>query len=135
MPEVREHTVPSIDLLTPKRSLIDLSVPTEGSFDSAIIGYQMCRLMEDVILCKYKDETEDGQALPLNADTKAWRIGEVLLAGGQCEYVEIGDHICFPNNLGIPIANLEVQDIGKVKKGLFLNESRIFGIVKPFESR
>ena len=49
----------SIDLLAPKKSLIDLSVPTEGSFDSAIVGYQMCRLMEDVILCKFKDETED----------------------------------------------------------------------------
>ena len=125
MPEAREHTVPSIDLLTPKRSLIDLSVPTEGSFDSAIIGYQMSKLMEDVLLCKYKDETEDGQALirngihiPLNVDTKAWRIGEVLLAGTKSEYVKVGDHICFPNNLGI-----------------FLNESRIFGIVKPFENK
>ena len=106
MAETREHTVPSIDLLTPKRSLIDLSVPTEGSFDSAIIGYQMCRLMEDVILCKYKDE-----------------------------YVEVGDHICFPNNLGIPISNLEVEGLGKLRKGIFLNESRIFGIVKPFENK
>ncbi len=142
MPEAREHTVPSIDLLTPKRSLIDLSVPTEGSFDSAIIGYQMSKLMEDVLLCKYKDETEDGQALirngihiPLNVDTKAWRIGEVLLAGTKSEYVKVGDHICFPNNLGIPIANIEVEGIGKVKKGIFLNESRIFGIVKPFENK
>ena len=129
----------SIDLLAPKKSLIDLSVPTEGSFDSAIVGYQMCRLMEDVILCKFKDETEDGTALirngihiPLNVDTKAWRIGEVLLAGTKCEYVKVGDHICFPNNLGVPISNIEVQDIGKVKKGIFLNESRIFGIVNPF---
>ncbi len=132
----------SIDLLAPKRSLIDLSVPTEGSFDSAIVGYQMSKLMEDVLLCKYKDETEDGQALirngihiPLNADTKAWRIGEVLLAGTKSEYVSVGDHICFPNNLGIPIANIEVEGIGKVKKGIFLNESRIFGIVKPFENK
>ena len=132
----------SIDLLTPKRSLIDLSEPTEGSFDSAIIGYQMCTLMEDVILCKYKDETEDGKCLirngihiPLNTDTKAWRIGEVLLAGTKTEYVKVGDHICFPNNLGIPIANIEVEGIGKVRKGIFLNESRIFGIVTPFENK
>ena len=131
----------SIDLLAPKKSLIDLSVPTEGSFDSAIVGYQMSRLMEDVILCKFKDETEDGSALirngihiPLNVDTKAWRIGEVLLAGTKCEYVKVGDHICFPNNLGVPISNIEVQDIGKVKKGIFLNENRIFGIVNPFDN-
>ena len=122
----------SIDLLTPKRSLID----------SAIIGYQMCTLMEDVILCKYKDETEDGKCLirngihiPLNVDTKAWRIGEVLLAGTKTEYVKVGDHICFPNNLGIPISNIEVEGIGKVRKGIFLNESRIFGIVTPFENK
>ncbi len=56
----------SIDLLAPKKSLIDLSTPAEGSFDSAIVGYQMSRLMEDVILCKYKDETEDGKALIRN---------------------------------------------------------------------
>ena len=131
----------SIDLLAPKKSLIDLSTPAEGSFDSAIVGYQMNRLMEDVILCKYKDETEDGKALirngihiPLNVDTKAWRIGEVLLAGTKCEFVKVGDHICFPNNLGIPISNIEVEGIGRVKKGIFLNESRIFGIVKPYDN-
>ena len=88
-----------------------------------------------------KDETEDGQALirngihiPLNVDTKAWRIGEVLLAGTKCEYVKVGDHICFPNNLGIPISNIEVEEIGRVKKGIFLNESRIFGIVRPYDA-
>ena len=37
----------------------------------------------------------------------------------------------FPNNLGIPVNNIEVDGIGKVKKGIFLNEARIFGIVKP----
>jgi|TARA_R100000005_G_C4993243_1_gene200334 hypothetical protein len=132
----------SIDLLAPKKSLIDLSTPDDGSFDSAIVGFSMSRLMEDVILCKYKDETADGKALirngihiPLNADTKAWRIGEVLLAGNKCEFVKTGDHICFPNNLGIPIANIDVDGIGIVKKGIFLNESRIFGIVNPIESK
>jgi co-chaperonin GroES (HSP10) len=132
----------SIDLLTPKRSLIDLSAPPDGSFDSAILGYSLSKLMEDVILVRYKDESEDGKSIkrngiliPLNSDTKAWRIGEVLLVGAKCEYVKVGDHVCFPNNLGVPIANIDVDDVGKLKKGIFLNESRIFGIVKPNDNK
>lgn len=127
----------SIDLLSPKKSLIDLSDPTQG-FDSTLMGYSLSTLMEDVILVRYVDENEDGTALmrngimiPLNADTKAWRIGEVLLKGTKTEYVEVGCHVMFPNNLGIPIQNIDVEGIGKVKKGLFLNEARIFGVVKP----
>ena len=127
----------SIDLLTPKKSLIDLSDPTQG-FDSTLMGYALNTLMEDVILVEYVDENEDGTALnrngifiPLNADTKAWRIGKVLLKGTKTEYVEVGSHVIFPNNLCIPIHNIDVDGIGKVKKGLFLNEARIFGIVKP----
>lgn len=127
----------SIDLLSPKKSLIDLSDPTQG-FDSTLMGYSLSTLMEDVILVRYVDENEDGTALmrngimiPLNADTKAWRIGEVLLKGTKTEYVEVGSHVMFPNNLGIPIQNIDVEGVGKVKKGLFLNEARIFGVVKP----
>jgi hypothetical protein len=127
----------SIDLLAPKKSLIDLSDPTHG-FDTTLMGFSLSTLMEDVILVRYVDENEDGTALlrngimvPLNADTKAWRIGEVLLKGTKTEYVEVGCHVMFPNNLGIPINNIDVDGIGKVKKGIFLNEARIFGIVKP----
>lgn len=127
----------SIDLLAPKKSLIDLSDPTHG-FDTTLMGFSLSTLMEDVILVRYVDENEDGTALlrngimvPLNADTKAWRIGEVLLKGTKTEYVEVGCHVMFPNNLGIPVNNIEVDGIGKVKKGIFLNEARIFGIVKP----
>jgi len=127
----------SIDLLAPKKSLIDLSDPTQG-FDSTLMGYSLSTLMEDVILVRYVDENEDGTALirngiaiPLNADTKAWRISEVLLKGTKTQYVNVGDHVMFPNNLGIPINNIDVDEIGKVKKSIFLNESRIFGIVKP----
>ena len=39
----------SIDLLAPKKSLIDLSDPTQG-FDSTLMGYSLSTLMEDVIL-------------------------------------------------------------------------------------
>ena len=42
----------SIDLLAPKKSLIDLSDPTQG-FDSTLMGYSLSTLMEDVILVRY----------------------------------------------------------------------------------
>jgi hypothetical protein len=32
--------------------------------------------------------------------------------------------------MGIPITNLEIEDHGKIKNGLFINEQRIFGICK-----
>ena len=67
----------SIDLLAPKKSLIDLSDPTQG-FDSTLMGYSLSTLMEDVILVRYVDSNDDGTAIirngilvPINADTKA----------------------------------------------------------------
>jgi len=42
--------------------------------------------------------------------------------------------LSFPNNMGIPIANIEVEGHGTIDKGLFLNEQRIFGIAALNES-
>ena len=77
----------SIDLLSPKKSLIDLSDPTQG-FDSTLMGYSLSTLMEDVILVRYVDENDDGTALmrngimiPLNADTKASELIHLIKGG------------------------------------------------------
>jgi hypothetical protein len=35
--------------------------------------------------------------------------------------------------MGIPVSNLNIEGHGKVKKGLFINEQRIFGICKPID--
>jgi hypothetical protein len=91
--------------------------------------------MDDILLVKFVDETEDGTSImrnglhvPINADTRAWRVGEVVLAGPNTKNALTGSIVCFPNNLGIPIANIGVDGYGTLKKGIFLNEQRIFGI-------
>ena len=124
-----------IDLLPVHKSLIDLSELPKNSFNSVFYGYNLKAVLDDVLLVKYVDETEDGSSIvrngiviPINADTKAWRIGEVILCGPTAKYVKKGDHVCFPNNLGVPVANLDIDGYGNLKKGLFLNEQRIFGI-------
>ncbi len=125
----------NIDLLPTQKSLLDLSELPKNSFNSVFYGYNIKSVLDDVLLVKYADETEDGTSIvrngiiiPINADTKAWRIGEVILCGPCAKYVKVGDYVCFPNNLGVPVANLDIENHGSLKKGLFLNEQRIFGI-------
>jgi hypothetical protein len=36
----------------------------------------------------------------------------------------------FPNDKGAPVSNMEIEGYGKIKKGMFLNEQRLFGICK-----
>jgi hypothetical protein len=125
----------NIDLLPTQKSLIDLSELPKNSFNSVFYGFSLKHLLDDVLLVKFVDETEDGASIirngivvPVNADMRAWRIGEVILAGPNSKFTKTGDFVCFPNNLGIPVANLSVDGYGTLKKGIFLNEQRIFGI-------
>jgi len=124
-----------IDILPTQKHLIDLAELPKNSFNSVFYGYNLRAVLDDVLLVKYVDETEDGTSIlrngivvPINVDTKAWRIGEVILCGPNAKYVKSGDFVCFPNNLGVPVANLDIDNYGTLKKGLFLNEQRIFGI-------
>lgn len=124
-----------INILPVQKSLVDLAELPKNSFNSVFYGYNLRNVLDDVLLVKYADETEDGSSIvrngiivPINADTKAWRIGEVILVGPNAKYVKKGDYVCFPNNLGVPVANLDIDGYGTLKKGLFLNEQRIFGI-------
>lgn len=128
----------SIDNLSTQKSLIDLSSTPRNTFNSVFIGYDLESLLDDIILAEYLDEggtsntiLRNGIVVPVNADTNAWRIGKVILCGSSCHKVKAGDTICFPNNMGVPIANIEVVNHGRVGHGIFLNEQRIFGIVKP----
>lgn len=128
----------SIDNLATQKSLIDLSSTPRNTFNSVFIGYDLESLLDDIILAEYLDEggtnntiLRNGIVVPVNADTNAWRIGKVILCGSSCHKVKAGDTICFPNNMGVPIANIEVVNHGRVSHGIFLNEQRIFGIVKP----
>jgi len=132
----------NIDQLGPvQKSLIDLSAHSRNSFNSIFIGYDLSALLDDILLVEFVDEggssntiIRNGIVVPINAETNAWRIGKVVLCGGSCRLVKKNDYVCFPNNMGVPIANIEVEGVGKIGHGIFLNEQRIFGVVKPRKS-
>jgi cellobiose-specific phosphotransferase system component IIB len=129
----------SVDVLIPQKSHIDLSdkmLPSDFGLDD----YVLSNLFDDVILIEYCDlhGGEDGSeyilrggiAVPINQVHNAWRKGKVILNGPRVQYAKVGDVVVFPNNMGIPITNLEVEGYGKIKNGLFINEQRMFGICK-----
>lgn len=125
----------SIDQLAPMRSLIDLSSHSDGDF--GLEDFELGFIFDDILLVEYIDLSENrdgimrnGLYIPTNALTKAWRKAKVVLAGPGVKYTKVGDIILFPNNLGVTVANLDISGYGKVPKGVFLNESRVFGICK-----
>jgi len=125
----------NIDQLTPTRSLIDLSRHSEGDF--GIDDFELTQIFDDILLVEYIDETEAGEIMrngivvPTNAVNKAWRKAKVILVGPNAKYTNKGDIVIFPNNLGVTVSNIDVEERGKVKTGVFLNEDRVFGICKP----
>ena len=124
----------SIDNLAPTRSLIDLSNPDKGDF--GIDDYELNFIFDDILLIEYVDETDDGDVMrggivvPSNAINKAWRKGKVILTGPDAKYTKEGDIVIFPNNMGVTLNGVNVTGKGKVTRGVFLNEERMFGICK-----
>jgi cellobiose-specific phosphotransferase system component IIB len=130
----------NIDILAPKKSIIDLTDSHNNNLDGLIDqNYELGFLFDDIILVEYIDEVSDGQGdavlrggvyIPTNAVQRAWRKGRVILAGPECKYTKKEDIVIFPNNLGVGISNADIANYGVLKKGIFLNESRLFGIAK-----
>ena len=123
----------SIDILTPQKSHIDLAdraLPSDFGLDD----YKLSKVFDDVILIEYCDVhgSEDGSEYILRGGN-AWRKGKVVLIGPNVRYTALDEIVVFPNNMGIPITNLEVEGYGKLKNGLFINEQRMFGICKVNE--
>ena len=122
----------SIDTLATQRHLIDLSTHSEGDI-GLTDDFELTMIFDDILLVEYIDENEHGEIqrngiyVPTNAVTKAWRKARVVLAGPKAEYAKKGDIVLFPSNLGVTVANIDVQGT-VVKKGIFLNEDRLFGI-------
>lgn len=128
----------NVDKIIPSRSLIDLTGFPSNSLDSSLIGYDLVDVLDDIILAEFVDVSvsgneivRNGLVVPINAQTNAWRIGRVVLCGKGCNLVKKGDYVCFPNNMGVNISKLDVIDYGTIQSGQFLNEHRIFGVVKP----
>jgi len=124
----------SIDTLATQKHLIDLSTHSEGDIGLSD-DFELTMIFDDILLVEYVDENEHGEIerngifVPTNAVTKAWRKARVILVGPKAEYTKVGDIVLFPSNLGVTVANIDVNG-SKVKKGIFLNEDRLFGICK-----
>lgn len=109
----------------------------------SIHGFKLTSLLDDVLLARFTDITDDGRSIvrngvhiPINTVQKAWRLGEIIMVGKRCKDLKPGDFICFPNDKGIPVSNLDVECdhySGILKDAIFLDESRIFGICKQTE--
>ena len=127
----------NIDKLHVQKSLIDLDGFSQNSLNSVFIGYDLCKVLDDIILVELADLAGDsneiirnGLVVPVNADTQAWSVGNVILCGQGTSLVKKDDYVIFPNNKGIMISNVEIEGYGTLKHGQFLNEHRIFGIAK-----
>jgi len=125
----------NIDILKPQEHLIDLSTHSEGDIGLPD-DFELSFIFDDILLVEYIDESEEGEIqrngiyVPTNAITKAWRKAKVILAGPNAKYTKEDDIVIFPNNLGVTVSNLDISGKGTIKKGVFLNEDRIFGICK-----
>lgn len=130
--------IPShLDNIKNSNSLIDLESHGDGVF--ALDDFVLSFLFDDVVLVELIDEVSDGAGsaiqrnglyIPANAMTKAWRKGKVVLAGPAVKYAEVGKIVVFPNDKGASVSNIIVDGYGKLNKGMFLNEQRLFGICK-----
>jgi cellobiose-specific phosphotransferase system component IIB len=142
MNTVEQPKVP-IEALPVQKSHIDLSsggLPT----DFGLEDYLLSSLMDDVMLLEFCDlaASVDGQDfvqrgaifIPTAQVNNMWRKGRVILKGPNVRFTQVGDIVMFPSNMGIQITNVEVENHGKVNKGIFLNEQRMFGICKPKNS-
>lgn len=96
--------------------------------------FEITELLGDVIQVVYADvDPEDGQSVVRNGivlpssvvESRAWRVGEVVLAGPETRQVKKGHFVIFPGDKGLPA----IKRDGKLS--VFLNEQRIFGICKP----
>lgn len=114
------------------RSLIDLSSSERQCLDFE--GYVLSKLFDDIILVELIDEDDNGNVqrngifIPTNNTIKTWRKGKVLLKGKNADQCELNDIVIFPHDKGSPVSNVNVKNYGVLKKGMFLNQERIFGV-------
>lgn len=131
-----------IDQLPVQKSVIDLGQYSQGDF--GLDDYKLTFLFDDIILVKYVDlDGENGEEgdfikrgsifIDPKSVQRSWRKAEVILAGPNVKFVKQGDIVMFPNDKGVSISNVEIEGYGTLKKGMFLNEQRLFGICKPKE--
>ena len=134
----------NIDILAPKKSLIDLVDSHNNSLDGLIDqDYELGFLFDDIILVEFIDEISDGQGdavirggvyIPLAHVQRTWRLARVILVGPKVKYTKAGDIVCFPDDKGIKVDNLRVAGYDDALRNcLFLNEDRFFGVCEELD--
>ena len=114
------------------KSLIDLTSNERQCLD--FDGYILSKLFDVIILVELIDEDEQGNIqrngiyVPTSNTIKTWRKGKVVLKGKNTDQCDINDIVIFPHDKGIIVTNVDVKNYGIVKKGMFLNQDRIFGV-------
>ena len=124
-----------MDNVKTKKGMIDLDGNSEGFF--GLDDYKLSFVFDDIVLVEFVDEVEDAQGsavmrnglyVPTNVNTKAWRKAKVVLVGPNVAFCKKDDVVIFPNDKGVTVSNMEIEGYGTIKKGMFLNEQRMFGI-------
>ena len=132
----------SIDTLETRKSLIDLDSYGKGNFGLGD-DFELSFIFDDIVLVEFIDEANgpqgdviirNGLYVPVNALINAWRKAKVVLVGPSVKYCKQGDIVIFPNDKGAAVSNIIIQGYGKLTKGVFLNEQRLFGICKNINS-
>ena len=92
--------------------------------------------LDDIIMAEYVDSTDgehverDGLLLPTAMVQHSWRVCKVLKTGPKvANEIKEGTYIMIPSDKGLPAVQNTVN--GKKKQIVFINEARIFCIVKP----
>ena len=123
-----------ITTVTGTRSLIDLSDIASTTVE--LNDWVLKKTFDDIILVELIDENEnseverDGLYLPGSVMKYLWRKGKVILVGQGVELCKVNDIVMFPNDRGVLVTNVDVENYGKIRKGMFLNERRIFCILE-----
>ena len=120
-----------------KRSLIDLDT-YQNSDTFSLQGYNLSKVMDDIVLAQFVDLSDDGQSvvrngihIPLAQVQRTWRLAKVILIGPNVEECKPGDIVCFPDDKGIKVDNMSIKGYDKpLRDCIFLNEQRFLVFVK-----
>jgi len=117
-----------------KTSALNFEKHASDTF-TLIDDFELDKVLDNIILVRYVDTPDSNQTVmrngilvPIDHTKAAWRIGQIILAGPDCKNVKVDDFVCFPNDKGIPVSNVVVKGLGKIKQSIFLDETRIFGV-------
>lgn len=122
-----------------KTSALNFDKHANDTF-TLVDDFVLDKVLDNIILVKFVDTPDSNQTVmrngilvPIDHTKAAWRIGQIILAGPDCKNVKIDDIVCFPNDKGIPVSNVVVKGLGKIKQSIFLDETRIFGVCSRAE--